>query len=274
MSHRFDEGQAAGMNATQAALLGHPGGISLPGAPSTTGGGGGGTLSRFFDAQGNQLFVEDIANQQFVQDANGLFYIPQFDGLGTFTGVDLASSSQQKFLSEQAGGIGSTGGAGRAPPVFSSTQAAQTQAEEFARAQADRDAAIAAQAAVDRRRFDEEQAEADRQAVAEQNRIAQEAAAKRERLGVLSDLIQGFISAQQGARETLATLAPDPFALAAGINLMPFFGTTPQQAFQGTLENFVNQPIPQVGPNATLPQIGQAINTATTGVAEGAEGSG
>ena len=156
-----------------------------------------------------------------------------------------------------------TTGTGRAPPSFASTQAAQTQDEAFRREQAQRDAAIAAQAATLLSQRQTEQDRLDREFREEQNRLAEEAALKRNRLGVLSDLIQGFISAQQGARETLATLAPDPFALAAGINMMPLFGTTPQQAFQGTLENFVNQPIPQVGANATLPQIGGAISTAT-----------
>ncbi len=215
--------------------------------PAPDGGGGGdGTLSKFFDTQGNQLLVSEIQNQQFVVDANGIFYIPQFDGLGNFTGVDLASSSQQSFLSGQTGG--DTGSA----PSFASTQAAQTQAEAFAKAQAEAD-----------RKFRAEQDRLAIEARAEQDRLAEEAALKRGRLSTLTDLIQSFVASQAQARDTLANLQPDPFRFAAVSGGIAPFGVTPQQGFQQQLTDFASAPVPTADPNASLPSIESAIQGLT-----------
>lgn len=238
MSHRFREGQAAGMNATQAALLGHPGGISLPGV------GEGISPPDIGDDVKLPLSIQPIGGGQgILVDADGIPVVGE-DGLPILRSVPAAP----------------TGGSA---PSFASTQAAQTQAEAFARAQADRDAAIAAQAAVDRRRFDEEQNRLDIEARTEAARLAEEGALKRNRLGVLSDLIQGFVSSQAQARDTLANLQPDPFRFAAVAGGIAPFGTTPQQGFTEQLQQFAGAPVPTADPNASLPSIQSAIQGLT-----------
>ena len=145
-----------------------------------------------------------------------------------------------------------TTGAGRAPPTFASTQAAQTQAEEFAREQ-DRL----------RREFEKNQARLSREAIAEQNRLAEEAALKRGRLSTLTDLIQSFVGAQSQARDTLANLQPDPFQFAAVAGGIAPFGTTPQRGFEQQLQQFAGAPVPTADPNASLPSIESAIQGLT-----------
>lgn len=145
-----------------------------------------------------------------------------------------------------------SGGAGRAPPAFSSTQAAQAQAEAFAREQA----AILAEANL-------ASGQASREFQTEQNRLAEEAALKRGRLSTLTDLIQSFVGAQSQARDTLANLQPDPFRFAAVAGGIAPFGTTPQQGFQQQLQDFAGAPVPTADPNASLPSIESAIQGLT-----------
>ncbi len=191
------------------------------------------TLSKFFDAQGNQLFVDEIEFQQFVQDANGIFFVPARDGLGNFTGVELASSAQQNFLNEQ---LNPTAPTGRATS-FSSSQAAQTQAETFARAQADRDAAIAAQAAEERAQADREAAEARRRFEEEQAEIDRELRLREARLTTARDLVNIRSAEAREARTQGVQLAgDDPFrftAIARG--LAGPTGTTPSAGFKQDL---------------------------------------
>jgi hypothetical protein len=102
-------------------------------------------------------------------------------------------------------------------------------------------------------------AEADRLAREEENRLAQEAALKRERLGVLQNLVSTFIGAQQSATETLAGLGPRPFRFAAAAQGMPVLGTTPQAGFEQALQGFADRPVPSVDPNAPIGAIEGAI---------------
>lgn len=146
----------------------------------------------------------------------------------------------------------SIGGTDGSAPSFASTQAAQTQAETFARGE--REAAET---------FRVEQDRLDREAAAEQNRLAEEAAQKRNRLGVLSDLIQSFVSSQAQARDTLANLQPDPFRFAAVAGGIAPFGVTPQQGFTQQLQQFAGAPVPMADPNASLPSIQSAIQGLT-----------
>ncbi|KKL11483.1 hypothetical protein LCGC14_2545370, partial [marine sediment metagenome] len=152
---------------------------------------------------------------------------------------------------------------GRAPPSFASTQAAQAQAETFAREQAQRDAALAAQAATLASQRAAERDKLDREFREEQNRLAEEAALKRGRLSTLTDLIQSFVGAQSQARDTLANLQPDPFRFAAVAGGIAPFGVTPQQGFQQQLQQFASAPAPTVDPNASLPSIESAIQGLT-----------
>jgi hypothetical protein len=154
-------------------------------------------------------------------------------------------------------------GTGGTAPSFASTQAAQTQAEAFARAQAERDAAIAAQAATLTAQRAAERDKADREATAEQNRLAEEAALKRGRLSTLTDLIQSFVGAQAQARDTLANLQPDAFKFAAVAGGVAPFGVTPQQGFTEQLQQFAGAPVPTADPNASLPSIESAIQGLT-----------
>lgn len=133
-----------------------------------------------------------------------------------------------------------TGGSSSAPS-FASSQAAQTQLETFTR----------------------EQNEANRAFQAEQNRIAEEAATRRDRLGALTRLIESFAGAQSQARDTLANLQPDPFRFAAVAGGIAPFGTTPQQGFTEQLQQFASAPVPTADPNASLPSIESAIQGLT-----------
>ncbi|KKL07542.1 hypothetical protein LCGC14_2584970, partial [marine sediment metagenome] len=112
-------------------------------------------------------------------------------------------------------GIEDDGGGGSAPS-FASTQAAQTQAEEFARSER----------------------EAGQEFSAEENRLAEEGTNRRDRLGALTRLIEGFLGQQSQARDTLANLQPDDFRFAAVAGGIAPFGTTPQQGFQQQLQQF------------------------------------
>jgi hypothetical protein len=149
-----------------------------------------------------------------------------------------------------------TTGTGRAAPSFASTQAAQTQDEAFRREQAQRDAAIAAQAATLLSQRQAEQDKLDRE-------FREEAALKRGRLSTLTDLIQSFVASQSQARDTLANLQPDPFRFAAVAGGIAPFGTTPQQGFTEQLQQFAGAPVPTADPNASLPSIESAIQGLT-----------
>ena len=129
------------------------------------------------------------------------------------------------------------GGAGRAPPAFSSTQAAQTQQEEFLAAQA----------------------ELNRQADIDAAALLAETRGKETRLSTLTSLISDFLNQQSQARNTLANLQPDPFRFAAVAGGVAPFGTTPQQGFQEQLQQFASAPTPTVGPNADMPTLDSAI---------------
>jgi hypothetical protein len=197
------------------------GNLGAPVGPTSGGPTTGQVLSKFFDAQGNQLFVDEIANQQFVQDANGIFYVPRFDGRGQFQGVELASASQQDIINEA---LNPTAPAGRAPPSFGSTQAAQTQAETFAREQA----AILAQARKDELAVAEAQAELDR-LIGE----------RETKLGIARDIIaQKEASAREARGQGLEFAGEDIFRFTAGIRggRVASGVHTPADVFRGELQ--------------------------------------
>lgn len=130
-----------------------------------------------------------------------------------------------RFPTDEELGI-STGGAGRAPPSFASTQAAQTQAETFAREQAAQAARVAADTARAREAFEEEQAEIDR-----------ELRLRESRLSTARDLV-GLRSAEAREARTQGTslAGSDPFRfLAVARGLQPPTGQTPTAGFKENL---------------------------------------
>ena len=161
--------------------------------------------------------------------------------------LEIAALSQTGPFAPTGGG-----GAGRAPPAFSSTQAAQDQAEAF-RSEQDRLS----------REFQANQDRISLEARAEENRLAEEAALKRNRLSTLTDLIQSFVASQAQARDTLANLPADDFRFAAVAGGVAPFGVTPQQGFQQQLTNIASAPVPTADPNASLPSIESAIQGLT-----------
>jgi hypothetical protein len=154
----------------------------------------------------------------------------------------------------QTGPFADTGavGAGRAPPAFSSTQVAQTQAEEFARGER-----------VGGQEFSAAQTELNRQADIDAALLREEGANRRDRLGALTRLIDSFLNQQAQARDTLANLQPDPFRFAAVASGTAPFGTTPQQGFQKQLQQFASAPTPTVDPNATAGELQATIDELT-----------
>src|SRR3990167_5388785 len=74
----------------------------------------------------------------------------------------------------------------------------------------------------------------------------------------LNNLIQQAMGNQQSAREMKFNVREDDFAL-AGAYTGGQRGVTPAQALGNELQNFATQPLPQVAPNAGLPQINQGI---------------
>ncbi len=129
-----------------------------------------------------------------------------------------------------------TGSGGGSAPSFASSQAAQTQAEEFARGQA----------ALDR------QADIDAAALREKG------ANLRDRTGALSRLIESFMSSQAQARDTLANMQPDAFSFAAVAGGIAPRGVTPTQAFTAQNQQLASAPLPQFDPQS-LPSIESAI---------------
>ena len=79
------------------------------------------------------------------------------------------------------------------------------------------------------------------------------------RLRDLNDLIREAMGNQQSAKEMKFAYKNDPFALAGAFSSQGPRGTSPVVAARNELQNYINQPIPTVAPNATLPQINQAI---------------
>jgi len=116
------------------------------------------------------------------------------------------------------------------------------------------------QAAQEQMAFEREQTAAQQKFQAEQNALDAENTARMNRLRDLNDLIQQAMGNQQSAREMRFGLRNDPFALAGTFSGGPMRGTTPVEAFGNQLQNFANQPLPQPGAAATMPQIEQGIS--------------
>lgn len=190
-------------------------------------------------------------------------------GDGQVTGT--RSLPQDWWLGEAGGG-----GGGYAPPAYMSTQPAQE--AQFAHDQnmANLNAQLAeakAQNDWTRQRdlelliLKEQQDFADAQRVAgekfqaDQQALAEEAMLKRERLGVLQNLVEGFLQSQQRATEFLHSLQPDAFRFAAAAQGMPVMGTTPQEGYAGVLEEYIQRPAPSMDPNAPLSAIESGIES-------------
>ncbi len=152
---------------------------------------------------------------------------------GVVAGGRTLSQSEREAV-----GIGfSTPSTGGSAPSFASSQAAQSQAEAFQR----------------------EQDRLDREFQAEQGRLAEEGANRRDRLGALTRLIEGFLGQQSQARDTLANLQPDPFRFAAVAGGIAPFGATPQQGFQQQLQQFAGASVPQFDPSGSASSLDPII---------------
>lgn len=139
-------------------------------------------------------------------------------------------------------------GTGPSVPSFASTQAAQTQQEQFLQAQAARDAQIAEQTAAARVQAEQAAAEARRVFDEEQAEIDRELRLREARLATARDLV-GIRSAEaREARTQGVSLAgDDPFrftAIARG--LAGPTGTTPSAAFKGNLAQAGNFQAPDL----------------------------
>lgn len=198
----------------------------------------------WFDPKtGDPLSNVDLLGYAIVANAQGVLHTVQrvTDLSGKeFFEFSIADPSLLKDLGFLPP-TGGAGGAGSAPPSFASTQAAQTQAEEFT----------------------EEQAELNRQAAKDAAELLAEQQAQETRLGTLTSLISDFLNAQSQARNTLANLQPDAFAFAAASGGVAQFGTTPQQGFQEQLEQFASAPVPTANPNATSGELQATIDELT-----------
>ena len=208
MSHRTAEGLQAGFPIAKARELGH----SIPSQPLNDNQ----TLPQGIDG------VPIIVNGQIIgwNIQNEFFTQAEVDSL-------IASGN---FPEDTPG----TGGTARS---FASTQAAQTQAEAFARSER----------------------EAGQEFSAEERRLAEEGANRRDRLGALTRLIEGFLGQQSQARDTLANLQPDPFRFAAVAGGIAPFGATPQQGFQQQLQQFAGASVPQFDPSGSAASLDPII---------------
>ena len=249
MTHPFKAGQT--IDAYLAEHAGGGTGRDLSGVSTTT--------LEFMALDGDQDAIAELEKRRggdggaTTQDlGNGLVLITHPDG-----------STEVRSVPTGTTGTGSA-------PSFASTQAAQTQAETFEQAQADRDARIAAiaasslvqadkDAAIARIQAESEAATVRRDFDREQNALAEEAALKRQRLGVLSSLISDFMGAQSQARNTLANLPADDFRFAAVAGGVAPFGATPQQGFQGQLQNLISAPVPTADPSGSAASLEHAI---------------
>jgi len=115
------------------------------------------------------------------------------------------------------------------------------------------------QAAQEQMAFEREQAAANQKFQAEQEALSRTTQERMNRLRDLNDLIREAMGNQQSAKEMKFAYKNDPFALAGAFSAQGQRGVTPVVAARNELQNYINQPIPTVGPNASLPQINQAI---------------
>src|SRR3990170_3752058 len=136
------------------------------------------------------------------------------------------------------------GGGGGGAPAYSSTRQAQMEAQTFQAAEEEKTRAFQLQRDT---------------AAAEEARLDRENTARMNRLRDLNDLIQQAMGNQQRAREMKFGLRGDEFALAGTYSGTAMRGTTPTQAFGNELQQFAGAPLPQLGPNAQMPQIEQGI---------------
>ncbi len=229
MSHRTSEGLQAGFPIDKARELGH----SIPSQPLN----GGQTLPQGIEGEpiivNGQIIGWNIGGEFFTQ--------AEVDSL-------IATGN---FPEDPATG----GGAGRTQ--FPSEAERDAAAAELARARAGAVETPEERAA--RLQFDIDRAAADREADIEAAALREEGANRRERLGTLARLIEGFLGQQSQARDTLANLQPDPFRFAAVAGGIAPFGTTPQQGFQTQLQQFAGAQVPQFDPSGSAASLDPII---------------
>lgn len=111
-----------------------------------------------------------------------------------------------------------------------------------------------------RQAFDAQQREADRASAMELQRLQEENALKRAKLGEAGSLARTAAEVQQQARQFLTSLqGVDPVRQSVGAQGGVLRGTTPAQAHMQNLTSLANAPLPQVSENAQIPEIDQTI---------------
>lgn len=206
-------------------------------------------------------------------DGSHVKYVP-----GTYL-VKAGGGEAYQLLADEGGKILKSSSYkldGGGAPAYSGTQAAQAAQHAHDQAMARLNAQLAAAQATqddnlyrdtqlailaEQQRFADEQREASEKFQAEQNRLAEEAMLKRERLGVLQNLVEGFLQSQQRASEFVLSMQPDPFRFAAAAQGMPVMGTTPQEGYAEALTEFAGRPAPSMDPNAPLSAIEGGIES-------------
>ena len=183
------------------------------------------TKSGYFDpATGAPIPTSQIGNYSFVKDAQGVFRSVTVvtDQLNNqfyeFNVADPGLLQDLGFLPKE--------GVGGSAPSFASSQAAQSQAETFAREQAAQAAKVAEDAARAREAFEEEQREIDRELRLRESRLS----TARDLVGIRS------AEAREARTQGVSLAGEDPFkftAIARG--LAGPTGTTPSAAFKGNL---------------------------------------
>ncbi len=139
--------------------------------------------------------------------------------------------------------------------IFPSEVEANQAAAELARARAGAVETPEERAAALALRETPEERALNRQADIEAAALREEGANRRERLGTLTRLIEGFLGQQSQARDTLANLQPDPFRFAAVAGGVAPFGATPQQGFQQQLQQFAGAAVPQFDPSGSASSL-------------------
>ena len=203
-----------------------------------------------------RLFPVGGGRQLSGSEMRGLIFVDKLGighTIGQVSGGDypLASRSLSESALARFFGVGASG-TGPSAPSFASTQAAQAQAETFARGER-----------IGGQEFSAEEAALNRQADIDAALLREQGANRRDRLDALTRLIDSFLNKQAQAQSTLANLQPDPFRFAAVAGGVAPLGTTPQQGFQQQLQQFASAPTPTVDPNASLPSIESAIQGLT-----------
>jgi hypothetical protein len=233
-----------------------------------------------------------ITTLEFLADGGDQNAIAELDRRAAAGGGDTISTDPAtgKIIVRNAAGeivsvsnpIPSTGGDGTAPS-FSSTRAAADlafqQAQQLAQEQFDRDQTTLAQRhqndlAILQRELESAtglqreriQAEIDLENLRHDNDLIElreqfENQLKQTVIGEIGAERRTRIQEQGALKRELLNLGPDPFLQSFNLSGQVARGITPQQTAVGQAQQFINQPLPNIDFNATLPQLQSQLGT-------------